>query len=198
MSKQDAANKGETPFSGTTAYLVVTAVGKDRPGIVDDFSKFILERQCNIEDSRMAVLGGEFALIVLVAGTSPNITRIQDDLKAFSAASELSLAAKLTHPHGERLPKGFVPYRLRGTGVDHPGIVQKFSHALHEAGANIESLDTRTYSAPVSGTPIFHFDMVVEVPSKLAVSALRQKLLKLADSENLDLEIHPIVAGQKP
>jgi glycine cleavage system transcriptional repressor len=75
--------------------------------------------------------------------------------------------------------------------VDHPGIVHKFSHILHQAGANIESLDTHTYSAPVSGTPVFHFDMVVEVPGKVPIAALRQKLLKLADVENIDLEVHP-------
>ncbi|MBM3890900.1 MAG: glycine cleavage system protein R, partial [Verrucomicrobia bacterium] len=42
-------------------YLVVSAVGQDRPGIVDRISEFILDHDCNIEDSRMAILGGEFA-----------------------------------------------------------------------------------------------------------------------------------------
>jgi glycine cleavage system transcriptional repressor len=184
------------PSSGKTAYLVVTAIGGDRPGIVDEFSKFVLERQCNIEDSRMAVLGGEFAIIVLIAGPSENVARLQDEVKGFGQKHEISVAAKPTQPHVTRMPEGYVPYRLRGTGVDHPGIVQKFSHILHEAGANIESLDTRTYSAPVSGTPVFHFDMIVEVPARIAIASLRQKLLKQADAENLDLEVHPVVAGE--
>jgi glycine cleavage system transcriptional repressor len=196
VSARNPAQKGEMPSSGKTAYLVVTAIGGDRPGIVDEFSKFVLERQCNIEDSRMAVLGGEFAIIVLIAGPSENVARVQEEVKDFGQKHEISVAAKPTLPHVARMPEGYVPYRLRGTGVDHPGIVQKFSHILHEAGANIESLDTRTYSAPVSGTPVFHFDMIVEVPARIAIASLRQRLLKQADAENLDLEVHPVVAGE--
>ena len=196
MSTQNPAHKGEGARSSTVQYLVVSAMGKDRPGIVDEFSKFVLERECNIEDSRMAVLGGEFAIIVLIAGPGENVARVQNEVKDFGQKHEISVSAKLTQPHVARMPEGYVPYRLRGTGVDHPGIVQKFSHILHEAGANIESLDTRTYSAPVSGTPVFHFDMIVEVPARIAIASMRQRLLKLADSENLDLEIHPVVAGE--
>ena len=197
MSTRNPAHKDETPPPKKAAYLVVTAIGKDRPGIVDEFSKFVLERDCSIEDSRMAVLGGEFAIVVLIVGAGENVARIQDEIKPFAEKSEINVTAKPTEPHVARMPEGYVPYRLRGTGVDHPGIVQKFSHMLHEAGANIESLDTRTYSAPVSGTPVFHFDMVVEVPARLAIASLRQRLLKLADAENLDLEVHPIVATDR-
>ena len=196
MSTRNPAQKGEMPPSKKVAYLVVTAVGKDRPGIVDEFSKFVLERECNIEDSRMAVLGGEFAFVVLIAGPAENVARVQEQVKDFGQKHEISVSAKPTQPHVARMPEGYVPYRLRGTGVDHPGIVQKFSHILHDAGANIESLDTRTYSAPVSGTPIFHFDMIAEIPARIAIASLRQRLLKLADAENLDLEIHPVVAGE--
>ena len=195
MSTRNPAQKDETPPTKKAAYLVVTAIGKDRAGIVDEFSKFILDRSCNIEDSRMAVLGGEFAIIVLIAGPGENVARVQNEVKDFGQKHEISVSAKPTQPHVARMPEGYVPYRLRGTGVDHPGIIHKFSHILHEAGANIESLDTRSYSAPVSGTPIFHFDMVVEMPAKLSIAALRQRLLKLADAENLDLEIHPVVVG---
>ena len=194
MNTPNPDPKGEATDPKKPGYLVVTAVGEDRPGIVDEFSKFVLERSCNIEDSRMAVLGGEFAIVVLIAGAGENIKRLQKDIASFAERCEVNVTAKPTH--GLRMPEGFVPYRLRGTGMDHPGIVQKFSHMLHEAGANIESLDTRTYSAPVSGTPIFHFDMIVEVPARIAISSLRQKLINLADTENLDLEVHPVVAGE--
>ena len=196
MSTHNPAHKGEVSHPRSVAYLVVTAIGNDRPGIVDEFSKFVLDRDCNIEDSRMAVLGGEFAIIVLIAGPSENVAKVKAEIKGFGEHCQVSVTAKPTEPHVTRMPEGYVPYRLRGTGVDHPGIVQKFSHILHEAGANIESLDTRTYSAPVSGTPVFHFDMIVDVPARLAIASLRQRLLKLADAENLDLEVHPVVAGE--
>ena len=48
-----------------TQYAVLTAVGPDKPGLVDAISTFILDHQCNMEDSRMGVLGGEFAMLIL-------------------------------------------------------------------------------------------------------------------------------------
>ena len=56
-----------------SAYLVISAIGQDRPGIVDEVSAFILSHQCNVEDSRMAVLGGDFALIMLVSGPETGV-----------------------------------------------------------------------------------------------------------------------------
>ncbi len=52
----------------TPNYLVVTAIGQDHPGIVRSFTKTITEHDCNIEDSRMSILGGEFAMILLLSG----------------------------------------------------------------------------------------------------------------------------------
>ncbi|MCK5262904.1 MAG: glycine cleavage system protein R, partial [Gammaproteobacteria bacterium] len=49
--------------------LVITALGADRPGIVDELSNTLLTHQLNIEDSRMSVLGGEFAILLLVTGS---------------------------------------------------------------------------------------------------------------------------------
>ena len=50
-------------------YQVLTAVGRDRPGLVEKISSLLLGAGANLEDSRMAILGGEFALILLFSGT---------------------------------------------------------------------------------------------------------------------------------
>ena len=50
--------------------LVITALGDDRPGIVDELSNALFKHKLNIEDSRMSVLGGEFAVLLLVAALS--------------------------------------------------------------------------------------------------------------------------------
>ena len=47
-------------------YLVISALGRDRSGIVDELSKTILDHDCNLADSRMTVLGGEFAILLLI------------------------------------------------------------------------------------------------------------------------------------
>ena len=42
-------------------HVAVTAVGADRPGIVAAVSRALYDVGGNIEDSRMAILGGHFA-----------------------------------------------------------------------------------------------------------------------------------------
>ena len=46
---------------------VIGVIGPDRPGIVGEVSRIAAELGCNIEDSRMAVLGGDFALMMLLS-----------------------------------------------------------------------------------------------------------------------------------
>jgi len=61
-------------------YLVISALGEDRPGIVSQFSKVLLEHGCNIEDSRMTVLGGEFAVMLLVEGKWNTLAKVENSL----------------------------------------------------------------------------------------------------------------------
>src|SRR6266542_2052675 len=48
-------------------HVAVTAVGADRPGIAAAVVKVLYEHGGNVEDSRMAILGGHFAMMLIVA-----------------------------------------------------------------------------------------------------------------------------------
>ncbi|MCZ6710963.1 MAG: glycine cleavage system protein R, partial [Gammaproteobacteria bacterium] len=48
------------------ARAVISAIGRDRPGIVNELSQAVLDLDLSIEDSRMTVLGGEFAVLMSV------------------------------------------------------------------------------------------------------------------------------------
>jgi predicted amino acid-binding ACT domain protein len=58
-------------------HAVLTAIGADRPGLVDEVSAYVLERGGNLEDSRMLNLHGQFAMMMLVsvAGRDRALTR---------------------------------------------------------------------------------------------------------------------------
>ena len=58
----------------------------------------------------------------------------------------------------------FLPYRLTASCMDHPGIVYQISGVLSGLGVNIESMETKTYSAPMSGTPLFQLEADLAVP----------------------------------
>jgi glycine cleavage system transcriptional repressor len=75
--------------------------------------------------------------------------------------------------------------------MDHPGIVYQISAVLSSLGINIESMETKTYSAPVSGTPIFQLEANLAVPSRSNINQLRQRFSEMQREENIDIELSP-------
>jgi len=173
------------------SYLVISGVGPDRVGLVDEISGFLSGKNLNIEDSRMAVLGGEFALILLVSGEDKNIAELIESLPKLSSSTGLNLQAKATvAPQARHLEKT-IPYQMVVSGMDHPGIVSKFTSILHKYQANIEAMETRVNPAPLSGTPVFTMQCKLAVPAQLKIKELKSELSAVADQENLDLDFEP-------
>src|SRR5688572_27401264 len=171
-------------------HAILTAIGTDRPGIVDELSQFIFDRGGNIEDSRMVNLRGQFAMMVLVGGGPDAGERIAKDLPEFSKRS--GMTAELRSAGAERAKSptpDALPYRLVGTGIDQPGLVHRISHLLREMNVNIESLETRLTPAPYTGAPMFELEAVLSVPRATPLSQLRQKLAGCCDEINMDWDL---------
>lgn len=171
-------------------HAILTAIGTDRPGIVDEVSQFIFDRGGNIEDSRMVNLRGQFAMMVLVGGGPDVLERLGRELPEFARRAGMS---------GELRPAGAgaksaaaadaLPYRLVGTGIDQPGLVHRLAHLLRELGVNIESLETRLTPAPYTGAPMFELEAVLAVPRATQLSVLRQRLAAACDEINMDWDL---------
>ena len=72
--------------------------------------------------------------------------------------------------------------------MDHPGIVYLITGILSSFGINIESMETKTYAAPGSGTPIFRLESDISVPTKTNINALRERFAAIQKEENIDIE----------
>jgi len=168
-------------------HLIVTAVGPDRVGLVESISRFISARNCNIEDSKMAVFCGEFAVIVLVSGDAPDLENIARNTPELESITGLNLAVK--RPVSRKTPEFALPYRLTASCMDHPGVVYQISGALSHFGVNIESMQTRTYSAPVSGTPLFKMEANLSVPAQTNINNLRDRLSQIQREQNIDIDL---------
>lgn len=170
------------------AFLVITASGEDKVGLVDRFSSQVTDSGCNIEESRMAVLGGSFALVVLVSGDSASIAALEHSLPGLGESLGLSLTARRTQM---RNPQTTLPYEVEVVALDHPGIVKNLSGFFAQRGINIEDLSTDTYPAPHTGSPMFAVHMTVGVPPGSSLVALREEFLLLCDGLNLDASLEP-------
>lgn len=174
-------------------HILLTAVGPDRVGIVDDLSKAVLDRGCNIEESRMALLGGDFAALLLASGTESAVGALMAGCADLGAALKLSVTARLT---AAPVPsEGAVPYILETASVDAPGIVQSVASVLRKAGVNIADLETDTAPAPWTGAPMFTMKARLSVPSSVPVHTLREALAALEAEHNLDLSLVSAAKG---
>jgi glycine cleavage system transcriptional repressor len=169
---------------------VLTAIGDDRPGLVEEVSEFVFARGGSIEDSRMANMHGQFAIVMSIAGTREAIDRITSDLDALNEQTEIH--ARLTPVVREVDATTRLPYRLTGQALDQAGLVHQVANVLRSHDVNIESMETTLEAAPVTGAPIFAMDLVVAVPSGTPVQTLRDALGRVCDALNIDWHLAPL------
>jgi len=167
--------------------LVVMALGPDRVGLVAQVSGFIRERGGNVEDSRMAVLGSEFGVMVLVSGSEEQLARLESESSKLTDAGMDILVRRTTTPlEADRSRQRAV---VVAEALDHEGIVHSLSAAIERLGVSIAALETACYPAPLSGGPLFRLEAVLELPTAIDLDGVRKGLVDVADAENLDLEV---------
>jgi glycine cleavage system transcriptional repressor len=171
-------------------FLVITATGEDKVGLVDRLSGRITDSGCNIEESRMAVLGGQFALIMLLAGPWNALSKLEGQMEALGEQLGLSIIHRRTQKRQMTQPT--VPYAVEVVAMDHPGIVRNLATFFSRNGINIEELQTDTYPAPHTGTAMFSVNMTVGVPAIAHIPTLRGNFLDYCDDLNLDATFEPV------
>jgi glycine cleavage system transcriptional repressor len=170
-------------------HAIFTAIGSDRPGLVDQVSQFLFERGGNIEDSRMVNLRGQFAMMVLVGGPDQAMEKIRAELGYFAHASQLHAELKTIDAPKTASSAAALPYRLTATALDQAGLVHRISHLLGTLGINIESMETQLSAAPITGSPMFEMELLMSVPKTTPVGKLREHLAKLCDELNVDWQL---------
>ena len=174
-----------------TAYqsVVITLAGPDRVGIVSDLSACLHELQGNIEESRMTILGNDFAVILLTSVPQSHTTNdIQNKLKL--VFPEFIISARSTQPPGNTYPSAPVRMlRLSLEGPDQPGVVRALTELLFKYGASIRDLDTDTSSAPFAGYRIFSMKAIVSIPTSTDVDAFHTATTDFENKYGFELDL---------
>lgn len=176
------AAEAEEPSMRTS--LVLTIIGEDKPGIVEQLSEQVLAAGGNWEESRMARLAGRFAGILRVSVEAERADELTARLKTFDPS--LSVVIERS---GEAPQRAFRMLRIELLGNDHPGIVRDISRVLAQQQVNIEELETDVTSAPMSGETLFRARARLQVPLSISLEWLRSRLEALAGELMVDLTL---------
>jgi glycine cleavage system transcriptional repressor len=171
-------------------FVVLTAVGPDRVGIVDDLSGAASAAGCNIEESKMTVLGGEFAVIMLISGPAGSVEALSKSLPGLGDQLSLHIECHATR-EPRAAPKGR-RYILEAVSLDTPGIVHSVTAILRGHGINIEDLETDTASAPWTGAPMFRMKVHLVVGPSVPIARLKEELFRLQQEHDLDIALKPV------
>lgn len=171
-------------------HLIVTLSGPDRVGFVEGVTKLILEHGGNVEKSRMARLGGEFAALMLVSVEDAALSSMNEGVMTLRDEG-YQVATRETTVGGDSRYAGWIPYTIEVNGADHEGIIHTITRYLADQGIDIETLNTGMVPAPMSGMPLFTMSAVVLAPAAISLSELRSSLSTLGDQLSVDTEVTP-------
>ena len=157
--------------------LVLTLIGRDRPGLVEELAQAVSAHDGSWENSRMARLGGSFAGILEVGVPDERAAEL---FKTLHGLEERGLRVVVEDAGGAPPDEAYRELRLELVGQDRPGIIRDISSTLSASGINVVELSTRTRPAPMSGETLFSASALLHQPSRESVTRLRENLEKLA------------------
>jgi glycine cleavage system regulatory protein len=169
--------------------LVMTVIGKDRPGLVESIARLVAKHGGNWLESRMCRLGGEFAGILQIHVESAQEQALKAELQALQAQGLTVVVC--ASPGGPEESHGRMAV-LELVGQDRPGIVREISHALARQGINVEELATECTSAPMSGEMLFKANARLRIPATCPLPELRQELEHLGGNLLVEVSLEEV------
>lgn len=174
---------------GPVSHLVISVVGRDGPGIVATLTGVLMDQGCNLEDGAMTILGGHFAMMMLVE-TPPDLDGPALEAALSGPAEQRGLAVS-ARPVSEAVARERAgeAWTVSVHGADHPGIVQRVTSSLAEAGANVVGMTTRVVGQP--DDPVYVMVLDVILPAATDRGALEDRLDGLAQELAVACVVHP-------
>jgi glycine cleavage system transcriptional repressor len=175
-------------------HFAVSAIGRDRPGIVAAVTEVLLGHSLNIEDSQATILRGHFTMMLVVAapdGVDADALRL--DLGAVGERLELEALALSELAELDPATGASPSHIVTVYGADHPGIVHSVASALAEMGVNV--IDVATHLVEEEGEQsLYAMMMEVDLPADVAPDRLEAELREVAERERLDLSVRAVEA----
>lgn len=146
---------------------------------------------CNIEDSRLAMLGDEFTFIMLLSGTWNAITLIESTLPLKGAELDLLIVMKRTTAHPRPAMPATVWVQVEVT--DSPHLIERFTALFDSHQMNIAELVSRTQTG---ATPKLFIQITAHSPASHDASNIEQSFKALCTELNAQGSINVVDYSQ--
>ena len=168
-----------------TSYII-TFIGDDRPGLIEQLSSVIESNRGNWHESRLSQLGGKFAGLILVSLPTASGPALEAELKALSASG---LSVRVTQTTDTAVITGGKAITLTVLGPDRLGIVREISRALAEREINVVEMDSQVDSAAMSGELLFKARIDAQIRENTNMDDLHDTLEEIANNMTLDIDL---------
>ncbi|PLX83035.1 MAG: amino acid-binding protein [Desulfuromonas sp.] len=175
------------------SHFALTIIGRDRPGIVSEVTEILFRLGCNIADSSCSILGGQFAMLLIIS--HPEISTREDFGDAFAPLEEsnLSVLLRVLRPGGEKRSEiGGELCMISVYGSDKPGIVYQVAKELGERQVNITDLNTKLIGS--EQRPVYVMMIEAVLPAGVTVETLEQVMTRIKNEMQVDISVRPIDA----
>lgn len=170
--------------------LALSAIGRDRPGIVAEVTRALLGHSLNITDSQMAVLGGRFTMMLIVdAPDGTDLDAVHEELKRTRERLSLDALSLSALAEAGDAPAADPSHIVTVYGVDHPGIVHAVSARLAARAVNVTDLETR-----LVGDGLYAMVLEVALPLELDPEALAAMLAEVGAEQGVEVTVRPLEA----
>ncbi|WP_394176374.1 glycine cleavage system protein R [Thalassotalea litorea] len=164
-------------------HIVISFLGKDKPGIVDTLAKTIKLHHGNWQTSSMRKLSGFFAGILEVSVDnehSDNLLAALKDIEGLSISTEVTEPVSLTDD----------TIRLDLTANDRIGIIGEISSVIHAQGGNLVKLVSTQGNAPHFGQKLFKATATIAITGDDHIDSLVGALEGIADDLIVDVVVN--------
>jgi len=173
------------------SHFALTIIGRDRPGIVSQVTEILYRLGCNIADSSCSILGGQFAMILIIS--HPACTDRESFGDAFAPLEEsgLSVFLRTLKPGGEKHPKmeGEI-CMISVYGSDKPGIVYRVTRELGERRVNITDLNTKLVGS--EERPVYVMMIEAVLPPGVSEEEIAGIMNGLKEELQVDISVRSI------
>lgn len=172
--------------------FIMTAFGKDRPGIVADVTRLLYENGCNLEDNSMTLLADEFTLILLFTAMGGEAgEQLARECRRLEREKGISAFLRPLDPRQGGAGKAFTTASVHVEGMDQAGIVYKVSQFLADQAINIVDLKSAVLASPESGAAIYRMDIAVQIPVGTHRDKIEAGLTTVAEELHVEITLAP-------